>query len=128
MVVSPALGSGGLTGKGYLKGSQKALAFLPPSPNPAQGPVRLAFALPSREERVDLAIHDLAGRANHIFVRHEQDNDIIRRDLLVVHPVLTPDDSPLVASLDRSIHRVLGRSSARVARTRCRATSAQRRG
>ena len=39
-----------------------ALAFLPASPNPSRGPVQLGWALPAREERVDLAFHDLAGR------------------------------------------------------------------
>jgi succinyl-diaminopimelate desuccinylase len=33
-------------------------------------------------------------------------------DLLVVHPTRTPDDSPLVATLDRAIRRVLGRDAA----------------
>ena len=37
------------------------------------------------------------------------------RDLLVVHPVRTPDDSPLVTSLERAIRHVLGRPAARVA-------------
>jgi succinyl-diaminopimelate desuccinylase len=37
------------------------------------------------------------------------------RDLMVVHPVRTPDDSPLVASLERNIQQVLGQSSSRVA-------------
>ena len=32
------------------------------------------------------------------------------RDLMVVHPTKTPDGSPLVAALDRALHRVLGRS------------------
>jgi succinyl-diaminopimelate desuccinylase len=31
------------------------------------------------------------------------------RDLMVVHPTRTPDDSPLIDALDRSIRRVLGR-------------------
>ena len=31
------------------------------------------------------------------------------RDLMVVHPTRTPDDSPVIASLDRSIRSVLGR-------------------
>jgi flagellar hook assembly protein FlgD len=39
-----------------------ALEFLPAWPNPARGPARLSWALPAPEERVDLAIHDLAGR------------------------------------------------------------------
>lgn len=37
------------------------------------------------------------------------------RDLMVVHPVRTPDDSPLVASLERGIQHVLGRTALRVA-------------
>ncbi len=32
------------------------------------------------------------------------------RDLMVVHPTKTPDGSPVVAALDRALHRVLGRS------------------
>lgn len=37
------------------------------------------------------------------------------RDLMVVHPVRTPDSSPLVAALSRSIERVLGRKAEHVA-------------
>ena len=37
------------------------------------------------------------------------------RDLMVVHPVRTPDGSPVVAALDRALHRVLGRSGGLVA-------------
>lgn len=37
------------------------------------------------------------------------------RDLMVVHPVRTPDGSPLVASLERSVERVLGRQAIHVA-------------
>ena len=37
------------------------------------------------------------------------------RDLMVVHPVRTPDDSPLIGVLDRSVRRVLGRSGGLVA-------------
>jgi succinyl-diaminopimelate desuccinylase len=32
------------------------------------------------------------------------------RELMVVHPTRTPDDSPLIGALDRSIRRVLGRA------------------
>ena len=32
------------------------------------------------------------------------------RDLMVVHPTQTPDGSPVVAALERALHRVLGRS------------------
>jgi succinyl-diaminopimelate desuccinylase len=37
------------------------------------------------------------------------------RDLMVVHPVRTPEGSPLVASLERQIHRVLGRPAIQIA-------------
>jgi succinyl-diaminopimelate desuccinylase len=37
------------------------------------------------------------------------------RDLMIVHPVRTPDGSPLVASLARSVERVLGRPAVEVA-------------
>ena len=37
------------------------------------------------------------------------------RDLMVVHPVRTPDDSPVIGSLDRSITRVLGRHAELIA-------------
>jgi succinyl-diaminopimelate desuccinylase len=37
------------------------------------------------------------------------------RDLMVVHPVRTPDDSRLVASLEQNIARTLGRPAVRVA-------------
>jgi succinyl-diaminopimelate desuccinylase len=36
-------------------------------------------------------------------------------DLLVFHPVKTPDDSPLVASLERAVQSVLGKPAMRVA-------------
>lgn len=42
--------------------------FAPPSPSPAQGPVRLAFVLP-RAARVTLTIHDAAGRRCRSLVR-----------------------------------------------------------
>jgi len=37
------------------------------------------------------------------------------RDLMIVHPVRTPDGSPLVASLERGVARVLGRPASQVA-------------
>ena len=37
------------------------------------------------------------------------------RDLMVVHPTQTPEGSPLVAALERALHRVLGRSGGLVA-------------
>jgi succinyl-diaminopimelate desuccinylase len=37
------------------------------------------------------------------------------KDLLVVHPVCTPEGSPVIAALERALHRVLGRSGGLVA-------------
>jgi succinyl-diaminopimelate desuccinylase len=37
------------------------------------------------------------------------------RDLMVVHPTRTPDDSPVIAALDQSIQRVLGRRAELIA-------------
>src|SRR5262249_27808682 len=37
------------------------------------------------------------------------------RDLMIVHPVVTPDGSPLVAALDAAIRRVLGKPAQLVA-------------
>jgi succinyl-diaminopimelate desuccinylase len=37
------------------------------------------------------------------------------RDLMIVHPTRTPDDSPVIAALDHAIRRVLGRAPALVA-------------
>jgi succinyl-diaminopimelate desuccinylase len=37
------------------------------------------------------------------------------KDLMIVHPTQTPDGSPVVAALDRALHRVLGRSGGLVA-------------
>jgi succinyl-diaminopimelate desuccinylase len=37
------------------------------------------------------------------------------RDLMVVHPTRTPDDSPVIAALERSILSVLGRPAERIA-------------
>lgn len=41
--------------------------------------------------------------------------DYTLRDLMVVHPVRTPDGSPVVAALERNIRRVLGREATLVA-------------
>ena len=37
------------------------------------------------------------------------------RDLMVVHPTRTPDDSPVIAALEHSIHTVLGRKAELIA-------------
>jgi succinyl-diaminopimelate desuccinylase len=37
------------------------------------------------------------------------------RDLMVVHPTRTPDDSPVIAALEQAIHRVLGRPAELIA-------------
>jgi succinyl-diaminopimelate desuccinylase len=37
------------------------------------------------------------------------------RDLMIVHPVRTPDDSPLIAAVDRGVRQVMGRRATQVA-------------
>jgi len=37
------------------------------------------------------------------------------RDLMVVHPVRTPDDSPVIAALEHSIESILGRRAELIA-------------
>ncbi len=37
------------------------------------------------------------------------------RDLMVVHPTRTPDDSPVIAAVEHGVQRVLGRTATRVA-------------
>lgn len=43
-----------------------ALRLLPPAPQPMRSSARLTFVLPVREERVDLAVFDIVGRAVRI--------------------------------------------------------------
>jgi succinyl-diaminopimelate desuccinylase len=59
-----------------------------------------------RGEMVDLVARTLASAKGVEFKL---------RDLMVVDPVQTPDDSPLIGSLETAIHRVLGRAARRVA-------------
>lgn len=40
----------------------RQLLFLPPAPNPVRSSTRLSFAIPTREERVDVGIYDVSGR------------------------------------------------------------------
>jgi len=47
--------------------------------------------------------------------RDEPDFNYELRDLMIVHPTQTPEDSPLVAALERALVRVLGRSGGLVA-------------
>src|SRR5712692_4700807 len=62
----------------------------------------------AREEIVEL-VGRVAGDIGAAGVRFDL------RDLMVVHPVKTPDDSPVVAAVDRAIRRVLGRPAELVA-------------
>jgi succinyl-diaminopimelate desuccinylase len=66
------------------------------------------------EEGFDAArqeIFELVARA----ARDAPDVRFDVRDLMVVHPTKTPDDSPVIAALDRSIRRVLGKPPVLVA-------------
>jgi succinyl-diaminopimelate desuccinylase len=44
-----------------------------------------------------------------------QGEGFVLRDLMVVHPVQTPEDSPLIAALRRTIPEVLGRAATLIA-------------
>ncbi len=66
------------------------------------------------EEDFDAAKDEIAA----LVARVQQEADGVRfdvRDLMVVHPTRTPDGSPLVAALESSIERVLGRRAAIIA-------------
>ncbi len=66
------------------------------------------------EEGFDAARQEIA----ELVARVARDAPDVRfdvRDLMVVHPTKTPDDSPVIAALDRSIRRVLERAPALVA-------------
>ena len=41
--------------------------------------------------------------------------DYTLKDLMVVHPTRTPDDSPVIAAIERGVEHVLGRPATRVA-------------
>jgi succinyl-diaminopimelate desuccinylase len=58
------------------------------------------------------------GEIAALLERISQEVPVLRcdlRDLMVVHPVQTPADSPLVAALGRNLQRVLGRSARLIA-------------
>src|SRR5712671_485491 len=66
------------------------------------------------EEGFDAARQEIA----ELVARVARDAPDVRfdvRDLMVVHPTKTPDDSPVIAALERSIRRVLGRPAELVA-------------
>lgn len=69
------------------------------------------FLLEEGFERTRAEIIDVLDRAATL----APDFQYELRDLLVVHPVQTPGNSPLVAALERSVRSVLGRDATRVA-------------
>jgi succinyl-diaminopimelate desuccinylase len=69
------------------------------------------FLLEEGFEAAKAEIQELLGRV----AAELPDLDYVLRDLMVIHPVQTPEGSPLVACLERSVQRVLGRRATRVA-------------
>jgi succinyl-diaminopimelate desuccinylase len=69
------------------------------------------FLLEEGFDATKAEIEALLGRA----AREVPSFDYQLRDLMVVHPVRTPDGSPLVASLARHVEQVLGRRATHVA-------------
>ena len=66
------------------------------------------------EEGFDAAKSEIEALLSRIAAENSSFNYSLR-DLMVVHPVRTPGDSPLVASLERQIARILGRPAIQVA-------------
>ncbi len=69
------------------------------------------FLLEEGFDRTKAEIHALVDEARGRMPRVRFET----KDLMVVHPTRTPDDSPVIAALDRSIRKVLGRAPALVA-------------
>jgi succinyl-diaminopimelate desuccinylase len=63
----------------------------------------------TKKEIAELVAHVAAAHTGATGVRFDV------RDLMVVHPVKTPDDSPVIAAVDRAIRHVLGRPAELVA-------------
>ena len=66
------------------------------------------------EEGFDAARSEIAALVERV-AAHAGGVRFDLRDLMVVHPVRTPDDSPVIAALEQSIQRVLGRRAERIA-------------
>jgi succinyl-diaminopimelate desuccinylase len=69
------------------------------------------FLIEESFESVRDEIADLVARA----IGSSRGVEYVMRDLMVVEPVRTPDDSPLIRALEVAIQRVLGRDARRVA-------------
>jgi succinyl-diaminopimelate desuccinylase len=66
------------------------------------------------EEGFDATRHEIALLVERVAAQaHGVRFDV--RDLMVVHPTRTPDDSPVIAALEQSIQSVLGRRAQRIA-------------
>lgn len=66
------------------------------------------------EEGFDATKREIAALVDRV-AAHANGVRFDLRDLMVVHPTRTPDDSPLIAALDHSIQRVMGRRAELIA-------------
>ena len=66
------------------------------------------------EEPFDLVKGEIRALVDRVAAQ-TPDLSVELRDLMIVHPVSAPADSPLVASLERAVQRVLGRAATHVA-------------
>jgi succinyl-diaminopimelate desuccinylase len=66
------------------------------------------------EEGFDAAKQEIAALVAEVAAR-APDVRFDVRDLMIVHPTRTPDDSPVIGALERSIRRVLGKNAELVA-------------
>jgi len=66
------------------------------------------------EEGFDATRHEIEALIDRVRARMPRVRYEVK-DLMVVHPTRTPDDSPVIAAIEHGVERVLGRKPARVA-------------
>jgi len=66
------------------------------------------------EEGFDATRHEIEALIDRVRARMPRVRYEVK-DLMVVHPTRTPDDSPVIAAIEHGVERVLGRKPARIA-------------
>jgi len=66
------------------------------------------------EEGFDATRHEIEALIDRVRARMPRVRYEVK-DLMVVHPTRTPDDSPVIAAIEHGVERVLGRKPTRVA-------------
>ncbi len=66
------------------------------------------------EEGLDATRHEVEAMLERVRQRTPR-VEYTLKDLMIVHPVRTPDDSPVIAAIESGVDRILGRKATRVA-------------